>query len=178
MPMTMSEDRIKTRFDKWDNDHNGVLERSDLEAEARSITRSLGSNENAPEAQKLLSAYRSMFDQLAKAAGVSSNGSITKEQFRQAVADLIEHSEQGFDKLLRPLAEGIVALCDKDANRMIDRQEFVAWTRALGLSDQEGADAFARIDTNGDGQLTVDELLGVMRAYHAGDLDVELIATR
>lgn len=178
MSGTMTEDRLKTRFDRWDNDHSGTLEWSDFEAEAGKIARSLGTHADSPEAQKLFSAYRGIFDYIAGHAGVGANGSVTESQFRNAAQELIEQGEHAFNRVLRPLAEGIVSLCDKNADRMINREEFVAWTRVLGLSADEGDDAFRRIDVNGDGELTVDELLGAIRAYHTGQLDVELISVR
>ncbi|MFD6811708.1 EF-hand domain-containing protein [Streptomyces anthocyanicus] len=45
----------------------------------------------------------------------------------------------------------------------------------MGVSDVEPAQAFRQIDADGDGQLSVEELVQAVRAFHLGEIDVPLL---
>jgi Ca2+-binding EF-hand superfamily protein len=45
----------------------------------------------------------------------------------------------------------------------------------VGLSDADSDAAFDRIDLDGDGSLTVDELVVAVREFHYGRLDIPLL---
>lgn len=172
-----AQNRVKQRFDRWDASGNGALERSDMEQEAADIATAFGKSPSAPETQNIRAAFRGLFELVAEQSGVSPEESVTEEQFRMVAESLIfEQGEATFNRALRPIIEAIVGLCDRNADGKVNREEFATWLSAVGLSHEEGQDAFAKIDKNGNGVLTSDELLGAVRDYHFGRLDIELIA--
>lgn len=50
MTTAVRNDRLKQRFQKWDVNGNGYIERSDYEAEAQRIIKALGETPSSPKA--------------------------------------------------------------------------------------------------------------------------------
>lgn len=169
--------RIKTRFGRWDLDGSGGLTREAFEREADGISDAFGVDRAHPAAERLRASLLGLFDLCADQAGVSRDGAISEVQFSKISEELIfEQGEAAFNRALRPVVAGIVAVCDRDGDGEVDRAEFTCWLTALGLDDVRAGEAFERIDARGRGTLGLDELLSAIRDYHYGRLDVELIA--
>lgn len=169
-----AQDRIKTRFNRWDSHGSGDLLRTDFEREADRIAEAFGAELSAPATVRLRGALARLFELCARQTGALLNGPITEAQFHKAAEDLIfEQGEAAFNRALRPVVEGVIGLCE--TNR-ITRAEFTCWLAALGVSQPNATEAFDRIDVGGHGTLSPEELLAAIREYHYGRLDVELIS--
>ena len=176
MDATIANERLRKRFAKWDVDGSGSLERADFEKEAMQIARSFGKDPEGPEARELRDAFVGMFTHLAEQAGIPADGSLSEDQFVEAAGKLVgEGAEASFNRVLGPVMRGIVGLCDKNADGQINGEEFATWLTAIGVDRSQAGDAFQKVDTNGNGELSVDELLAAVRAFHFGELDVELL---
>ncbi|BAU86113.1 calerythrin [Streptomyces laurentii] len=167
------QDRLSKRFDKWDTNGNGVLEASDFVGEAVKIAGAFG--KSPAEAVQLNDAFQGMFGYLAKEAGISPEGSLTREQFMDVAGKMFQSGPATFNNVLGPVATGLIALCDRNNDGVIDGDEFAAWLQAVGVPAADVADAFRKVDTAGQGHLTEAELLDAIRAYHFGQLEVELL---
>lgn len=176
MDSSIAHERLRKRFAKWDVDGSGSLEKADLQKEAAQIGQAFGQDPDAPQVRQLAEAFTAMFEHLAAEAGVSSDGSLTEEQFVSATGSMIgEGSEETFNAVLGPVMRGIVALCDKNADGQINRDEWKSWMQGVGVDESQARTAFDQVDADGNGELSVDELLGAVRDYHYGRLDVELL---
>ena len=176
MTTAIANDRLKKRFEKWDSDGNGSLERGDFTEEAAKIAFKFGKDADSAEATALKDAFDGLFDFLAREAGVGADGSISEEAFVNVSGNLIfEAGEAAFNRALGPVVKAIVGLCDKNADGQINSQEFASWLTAIGVNGDEAADAFSKVDADGDGELSLDELLGAVREYHFGRLELELL---
>jgi EF-hand domain pair/EF hand len=172
---TIVQDRLERRFELWDTNHDGSIERSDWEAEARRIVRAFGERENTPRAAALLSAYGSMWDYLAEQVGQGTT-SMSLEQFKRiSQQHIVSQGDAGFATVLRPTIQAIVNLCDIDGDGRVDPSEFKNWLKAVGADPENSTAVFARVDANRDGYLTVDELVRAVQDYHEGTLDVSLL---
>ncbi|WP_238412155.1 EF-hand domain-containing protein [Saccharothrix deserti] len=176
MSTSVKSDRLKKRFEKWDVDGNGLIEKSDYEAEAHRIIKAFDEDPSSPQARALIDAYISMFEFLATKAGVGANGSMTEDQFLSVVeAQVFAEGDAGFNRVIRPTVAAMVGLCDIDGDGEVSPSEFRKWLEAIGVDASSAVEAFRTIDTSGNGTLTVDELVAAVRAYHFGTLDVPLL---
>jgi hypothetical protein len=176
MPTTVQEERLVKRFNHWDEDNNGTLEKRDFEAEAKAIVEGFGETTGSPRGGAVVHAFDAMWGQLAEWAGVGSDGSLTLEQFVQVVDEhMLKEGNAGFARLLRPCIQAIVGLVDTDGDGLVNPDEFKVWLAAIGVDESTATTAFGDIDANGDGQLSVDELVNAVRDFHAGTLDVSLL---
>ncbi|MFF8227395.1 EF-hand domain-containing protein [Streptomyces caelestis] len=172
---TAQAERLRQRFALYDTDGDGRIERGDLEAEARRIVEAFGEPENSPKAQALLQAYPHMWDYMTQQAGLDAGQSLTFEQFVEiADTQMLSQGAIGFSTMLRPSIRAMVDLCDVDGDGEVDQQEFRKWLGAIG-SDIDADEAFRKVDTDGSGRLSVDELVAAVGKYHAGELDAPLL---
>lgn len=176
MTAAVKNDRLKKRFAKWDVNNNGRIEKSDYEAEARRIIDAFGEAPASPQARAVVDSFTSMFEYLATKAGVGPDGSMTEQQFIEVTeAQIFQEGDSGFNRVVRPTIAAIVGLCDTDGDGEVSPQEFGKWLDAIGVEPSAIDNAFRAIDVNGNGKLTVDELVHAVRDYHLGKLDVPLL---
>ncbi|MDA3624617.1 EF-hand domain-containing protein [Saccharopolyspora oryzae] len=171
MANAIATERLRKRFAKWDIDGSGALEQSDFEQEAKRIAQAFGESPTSAKAQKLTNAFSSMFQQVANGAS-----SMNEDDFMSAAGMLVEKgAERDFDRALRPIVEGVVGLADKDNSGQISREEFATWLTAIGVDQSKTTTLFDQVDTDNSGELSADELLTVVRDFHYGNSDVELL---
>ncbi|WP_030673990.1 EF-hand domain-containing protein [Streptomyces cellulosae] len=175
MSTAVANDRLVKRFEKWDTDGNGVLEASDFQGEAARIAQNLGKSADSPEVQELHSAFQGLYEHLAQKAGVPG-GAISREQFLAATGELLfKEGEASFNRALSPIVKALISLCDDNHDGEIDAREFQAWLSAVGVPVSQAGQMFQKVDRNGDGKLSEDELLQVVRDFHFGRLEVDLL---
>ncbi|HEX2133591.1 MAG TPA: EF-hand domain-containing protein [Actinophytocola sp.] len=176
MTTSIASDRLRQRFAKWDTDGNGVLDRSDFEQEANRVCGEFGAQPQSRQARALRDAFGSLYDFHAREAGVSAGGSISEDDFVRINEKLMfTDGEANFNRVLRPVMQALIGLCDRNDDGMINQQEFIAWLSGVGVDEAKARQAFIQIDTDKDGALSVDELLGAVRNFHYGKLDVPLL---
>ncbi|MFI1605565.1 EF-hand domain-containing protein [Streptomyces griseofuscus] len=176
MSTAAANERLVKRFEKWDTDGNGVLDAADFQSEARRIAQNLGKDADAPEVQELQAAFTGLYEYLAEKSGVEAGGAISRQQFLDATGDMLfKEGEASFNRALSPIVKALIRLCDEDHDGQIDAREFQAWLSGVGVPLSEAGLAFQKVDKNGDGRLSEDELLEVVRDFHFGRLEVELL---
>lgn len=176
MSPTVQEERLQRRFELWDRDGDGRIDRGDWEHEARRILASFDESPTSDKGRALLDAYVGMWNYLAGHAQLGPNGSLDRQKF-QDLADrqILARGRSGFDEVVRPTITSILNLCDKDGDGQVSPKEFKLWIKATGADESTADTAFRAIDANNDGQLSVEELVQAVHKYHAGELDVALL---
>ncbi|MGH3250892.1 MAG: EF-hand domain-containing protein [Trebonia sp.] len=172
---TITRERLEKRFRLWDANHDGLIDRSDFETEASQLVRAFGEHENSPRASQVHSAFGQLWDYLAEKVGPGTT-SMTLDQFEKvSLQEIIIPGDAGFSKVLRPMIQAVAALCDTNGDNRIDPSEFGKWLRAIKADPAQADSLFRDVDANGDGYLSIDELVGAIQAYHEGKLDVSLL---
>ena len=165
--------RLEERFELWDRDSNGVIERSDFEQEIQGILGGFGVSETSPGAAGLRAAWMGLFDRLARAAGTER---MDKEAFiRAAESEIVSRGNAGFAEVLQPAIQAVMAIADTDGDGLISPSELERWFSAIGLNAAQAREAFTQMDTDNDGSLTITELVAAVRDYHLGKNDIPLL---
>ncbi|MGW5055177.1 EF-hand domain-containing protein [Actinokineospora sp. NPDC004072] len=176
MTATIQDSRLKRRFELWDSNGDGAIDKSDYENEAKRILKAFGEQESSIKGRALLSAYREMWDKLVDRADVSRDGAVSFDEFQNVgEQELIQGGNAGFDRSLRPTIEAIANICDTDGDGRISPPEFKRWMKAMNVDEQAADTAFKKIDTDRDGALTVEEIVAALRDYHQGKNDIPLL---
>src|SRR3569833_3375709 len=114
-----TEHEIK-RFEKWDANGDGVIDRTDYDAEARRIVDAFGETTTSDRGRAVRAALLAMYPRPAEAAGVGPNNAKNQEQYLAANRDLMyDHGDSGFTNQHRPTIAAIADLCDTDRNENV-----------------------------------------------------------
>jgi Ca2+-binding EF-hand superfamily protein len=173
---SVQEARLQDRFNMWDKDGNGSVERGDWESEAQRILSALGVESQSPKGQALTGAYVGMWSYLASQAGIADGASLSFDAFRTvATQGVLDRGQQGFNDVVRPTIRAVADICDTDGDGRISPDEFKGWLTAIGAEQATADSAFAQIDADGNGYLSVDEMVDAVHKYHAGEVDFSLL---
>jgi Ca2+-binding EF-hand superfamily protein len=178
VPSSAVLERLGQRFAKWDVNGDGIIDRRDFEAEAHRILKAFNESESTPKGKQVVAGFTGMFDYLADRAGQGAQGELTPEQFAAvAVQEVINRGDAGFATVVRPVIQAILSLADADGDGQVSPNEFRTWMKAIGVSESDAIESFKKIDVNGDGHLSIDELVIAVRKYHSGELNVPLLGS-
>jgi Ca2+-binding EF-hand superfamily protein len=164
--------KLTLRFKLLDRDGNGYLEESDYEELAQRIASAFGRDVDTAPGSKLRDAYLRLWRALRSKMDTDGDGRISEEEFRSSIRDSVVGRADGFDRIIGPIAEAVLDVCDIDGDGVLDEGEVATMLSAFGVSAADARQAFARLDRDHDGRLTRQELTtAVQEFYCSADAD-------
>jgi Ca2+-binding EF-hand superfamily protein len=154
--------KLPRLFDLHDRDRDGVLTRADFEEFARSVASSRGWSADSAESQELLSRFLTFWNGLAETAGGA--GRVTATAWLD-YWDRILGTPGMFDEIAAPIARLVFTILDQDDDGFVTAGEYAGMYGYSGLDPAEAAPAFARLDVDHDGRLSVDEIMQLVHQF-------------
>ncbi|HEV7936306.1 MAG TPA: EF-hand domain-containing protein [Actinomadura sp.] len=171
--MPISEFRTHTlamRFQHWDRDRNGYIERSDLEEAARRVGEAFGQPADSPEQLTLTRSCQELWQTLVRHADVDLDGRISQDEYVAAFSSEVMAEPDSFDRLYRAVLENVVNLADANGDGRLNEEEYLRLMRSwYNADDSDATAAFRRLDRDGDGFLTLDELVRSATEFYLSD---------
>jgi Ca2+-binding EF-hand superfamily protein len=171
--MTSSEMNTRTlamRFQHWDRDHNGYIERSDLEESARRVGEAFGQAVDSTEQHTLNESCRQLWRVLAGHADVDLDGRISQDEYIAAFSSAVMAEPNAFDLVYRTLLEDVVNLADANGDGRLNEEEYLRLLQSWYDADESDATAaFRRLDRDDDGYLTLDEMVRSATEFYLSD---------
>ncbi|GLZ79974.1 calcium-binding protein [Actinorhabdospora filicis] len=152
------QSRLTARFDALDRDGDGAVTFEDFAALASAVLDAVGEPVGTDRARALSKAAWSFYKGLALNTDVDRDGQITREEFLLAADVSLRGNPEGFERVVRPWAEAVVAVADRDGDGRVSRAEWVAVLAAMWLGGPAGED-LPGLDADEDGRITARELL-------------------
>ncbi|MVU76239.1 calcium-binding protein [Nocardia sp. ET3-3] len=162
--------KLTRRFQTFDFDGNGRIERADFESSAARLAEEFGHGPDSPARKQLLELSLGLWEHLVSVADTDGDGSIDLGEYQRAFADGLLVTEQSFEQGYRPFLEAIMDIADTDGDGKLDVNEHIRWTAALmHLPEADARDIHRRLDTDGDGRITTDDLLHAIHDFYFDD---------
>jgi Ca2+-binding EF-hand superfamily protein len=162
--------KLSRRFQTFDFDDDGDIDRSDFEVSAQRTSDAFGHSADSPARRRLLELSLGLWDHLASVADADRDGAITLQEYKKAFAAGLLETEASFDQGYRPFLDAIMAVADPDGNGSLDVDQYVRWTGALmNLPEADAREVHRRLDTDGDGLVGTGDLLEAIRAFYFDD---------
>ena len=93
------------------------------------------------------------------------DGRITLEEYRAAMMAVFVDVDE-FDDMFLEVSESLLALADTNGDGRVEAAEFQVLLQARGLSEAECAIAFAHVDADGDGSISLQEYVDAVHDYY------------
>ncbi|MGQ0779158.1 MAG: EF-hand domain-containing protein [Pseudonocardiales bacterium] len=161
------ERKLARRFQTFDFDSDGQIERSDFETSAGRVADEFGHSADSSARQRLLELSLGLWDHLVSVTDSDRDGTINLDEYKKAFANGLLVTEASFEQGYRPFLDAIMAVADTDGKGMLDVDQHVRWTGALmRLPDADAREVHRRLDTDGDGFITTSDLLQAIHDFY------------
>ncbi|ANZ34757.1 hypothetical protein BBK82_00350 [Lentzea guizhouensis] len=157
--------RIDSTFAHYDVNGNGFIELADVYALAERLLRAFGEPAASERGRELVEAYDRFWEMLAAHCDTDRDGQVSPEEYREAMDTMFVTGgpiEADFLEVVQELLD----IADTNSDGRVDAREFAVLLKARGLGDEECGVAFAHLDTDGDGALSVAEYVAAVRDYY------------
>lgn len=164
--LTALQTRKLTRaFNLFDLDQNGVMDRQDCELVVGATAQAMGYTIGSPEYTAYHAEYMAGWDALLALADSDGDQQLTATEFCTAFGELMAQPEQ-FNALILGFVKTTIVLWDSNQDGQVSAEEYKNYLRTIHVTEAEAADAFHRLDLNGDGYLSREELFANMKEYY------------
>lgn len=162
--------KLSRRFRTYDTDQNGVIEKADFDLAAQRMAEEFGYQSGSPQQRRLKDQLNRLWTTLAEIADTDHDGQISEDEYKRAFKTKIIASPDAFEKMYRPFIQLLIEIADSDGDGKLNQQEHVRWYRALmNIPEKDSIEAFSRLDRDGDGHLTSEEILRSVREFYFND---------
>ncbi|WP_329793375.1 EF-hand domain-containing protein [Lentzea sp. DG1S-22] len=157
--------RIDSTFAHYDVNRNGVIELADVYALANRLLRAYGEPASSERGRELVEAYDRFWEMLAGHCDTDRDGKIGPAEYREAMIEaFVEGGPINMDFL--EVVHSLLEIMDTNSDGRVDASEFAVLLKARGLSEQDCGTAFAHLDTDGDGAISVQEYITAVRDFY------------
>lgn len=165
--ITSRDDRLRRSFAFFDENSNGAIEHDDVIAMAARVTKAFDEAPDSPKAREIGNAFELFWNALVGAVDLDGDRQISPSEYLQGMVGAF--AENGdFDRAMQPMVVALLAIGDVDDDGVLSREEFQRLQGAIGNARENSVVGFDKIDLDGSGTLTVDELTTAAREYHTG----------
>lgn len=163
------ESKLRERFVSFDQDGDGSITQDDMRDMALRICTEFGVAPSSPDGQALLSGADQYFQGLADIADVDRDGRISEEEFVAAASERLRGKPDGFAQVLGPWAEAVGTIADVDSDGQLPVSEWERMLVAMGMTAERAHDRAEQVDADGDGTVTVAEVIDTAVQYYTSD---------
>jgi Ca2+-binding EF-hand superfamily protein len=161
----MTSEPLVRRYDKvlrlFDTNGNGYVEEADMKRLQGQFLAIFGESPTSGRGVEIAKLWDDYWQALL--AIVNASDQISLQQWREAY-DRVASDEASYNRVFTPLATAVFRLVDTDGDDKVGPAEWRSFQEGLGNGDAAET-SFQHMDTDHDGYLTVEELLGALREY-------------
>jgi Ca2+-binding EF-hand superfamily protein len=166
--MSVLERKYAKRFEMLDADGSGMVDRADFELLADRLVKGLGVTPGSPKAGRVRDGYLELWSSLRRTIGDGGN-ELSKPAFISGLMRMAG-DRAGFKRIIEPLARLNLSLCDADGDGTLNEAEFVNLLKLFNsTSVDDASEIFHRLDTSGDGFLSLDEILDALCDFYVSE---------
>ncbi|CRK56045.1 calcium binding protein [Alloactinosynnema sp. L-07] len=160
------ERKLARRFQTFDIDGDGDIDRADFETSAIRLAREFGHGPDSPARRRLLELSLDLWGRLADAADADEDSAISVDEYKAAFAADLLVTEESFEAGYRPFLDAVMAVVDTNDGKL-NVEEHIRWTGALmDLPEEDARTVHRRLDTDTDGLIGTEDLLRAIHGFY------------
>lgn len=143
-------------FTVYDANQSGYIEQADIAAVAAAYAQGLNTAEDSESYAEFRKRELGMWEEIQRRCDANNDQKITLDEFIHGFGKWME-DRQSFEPYIASYSDAVFSAMDKDQDAQINLEEFLAMNY---LQDPAGgAELFGKMDSDGNGYLSQDELL-------------------
>ncbi|MEV7170278.1 EF-hand domain-containing protein [Streptomyces sp. NPDC093224] len=158
--------KLHNRFALFDRDGDGRVTKADYDELVQRLTEAAGQDSGSPAARKLQAEYDENWARMSAQLGRGTDAELDEEEFVTAWDAVCR--ETGFERTIMAIVDEVFTAMDSDGDQHLRPDEFTRWLGAYGVTGDAAATAFSRLDRDGTGRISRDELARAFSEYFTG----------
>ncbi|MCP2327164.1 Ca2+-binding EF-hand superfamily protein [Hamadaea flava] len=168
MSTTLLDLKLDRAFGHLDVNANGHIEHDDVVALVARLVAGFRETPASPKSKAVADGFEEFWQSLLVAVDADGDRRLTPEEWNTGMVRAFVDADSGFDRHFRPAVEAVLRLADADDDEKLGIDEFQTMQKAFGTRPADAQEAFDHLDADGDGALTVEELITAARRYYTG----------
>jgi Ca2+-binding EF-hand superfamily protein len=160
-------------FGHLDRNGTGFIERNDIIGLGERVLSAVDEPAGSPRGKELLEAFAGVWRVLVAACDHDTDGKLDAREYHIGMTWAFVEDPAGYNRVFQPAVIALMELADTDGDGSLQPGEFRALQTAFGTPEGEIGEAFASLDRDNSGSLTIDELLRAARQFYTAPDDRE-----
>ncbi|MEU7766534.1 EF-hand domain-containing protein [Nocardia sp. NPDC049190] len=162
--------KLAKRFQAYDVDGNGVIERRDFALAVERMGDAFGRQPDDPELQRVAELNFVLWDRLVAHCDTNNDGKVSEAEFKEASLTGSLQTVDSFEADYAPLIDAALDIADADRDGKLTAAEFALWAASLlNHSQPEIDEILRRFDRDDDGLIARDVIFAAIREYFFDD---------
>lgn len=160
--------KVTHQFHAYDSDRTGYIERGDYERSIEHVAKSFGYVPGTPEHDELRRYFLELWENIAKLADGDEDGRVSLDEYIASHDSLLADRET-FLAGMAVVVDRFFVIGDRDRDGHIVESEYAMHVAPFGVSAEEARGSFERLDRDGDGKISRDEMLKNLEEFYFSD---------
>ena len=165
---TLLDLKLDRAFGQLDFNANGYIDHDDIVALVARLVAGFRESPGARRAGRWRWASTTSGSRFSMPPTPTATAGLRRTSGTVGMVEAFVEPADGFDEHLRPAVEAVMHLADTDGDGRIGMAEFKILQKAFGTKPVGVKAAFAHLDADGDGTLSVTELIDAAREFYTG----------
>jgi hypothetical protein len=153
-------------FYRFDQSKDGLVRADDIETWGQEEAKHLNIAQGSPQYDTLMETYRQVWLLFFKAFDTDNDNAVTLDDFFE---NIVVFQEPEAREQVMSAHEALFDVLDLDDDGRIELNEYTAFVKPLGSSEQDASRAFRHLDRDGDGFISRDEFAQALYDYFHSD---------
>jgi Ca2+-binding EF-hand superfamily protein len=162
--------KLTVLFHHQDMDHDGFVGKADYEQFVKRFCEIQNYSPGSPQYEAMYTQTMAAWEHVRQVADKDKDGRVSLEEFLESY-DVTLSDENLFNQLVTEYAKSLLALWDRDGDERLSGVEYVALLECYGVGEEAAREAFRHLDRDGNGYLSIEELMQNLKEFYGDDPD-------
>ena len=162
--------KLNRMFEMYDVDKNGFVEQADYEQIARNLSTIYRLAPNSPEHAGVHAHQMGFWQGIRGLSTAPDRCRVTRDEFLKGYESLLGKKEQ-FLAQMGGFADAVISVSDRNHDGVLSLKEYADNLRGfdMGLSEEDALETARRLDGDGDGKLTRQDIMSLLEEFFYSD---------